>query len=214
MKSTDFPIVKEGLLIVGSLCLVTVVLAFFVPAYLTLLLILIDLFVLFFFRNPKRTIPSSEGCVIAPADGKIVQVGECTEERFSGEEFIKVSIFMSVFNVHVNRIPISGRITNVVYSKGKFYSANLSKASLLNENNALFLETEGHKKVLVIQIAGLIARRIVCWINKGDDVKKGQRFGLICFGSRVDVFLPRETRIEVTVGQRVRGGETILGHLS
>lgn len=152
--------------------------------------------------------------MVAPADGKVVYVGECIEDRFLRERVFKISIFMSVFDVHINRVPVSGRIMDVFYRKGRFFSANLGKTSLLNEQNALFLETEDNRRVLFIQIAGLIARRIVCWIKKGDDVTKGQRFGLVCFGSRVDVFLPLETKIDVKVGQRVRGGETILGYLS
>lgn len=213
MQPTKFPIVREGLWLVVPLCILTVILAFLLPVYLTIALILVDIFLLCFFRNPKRTIPDSEGSVVAPADGKVVHVGECVNDQLSGDKTLKISIFMSIFNVHVNRIPISGKIVDVSYRKGKFFSANLDKASPLNEQNALLLETEDNKRVLFIQIAGLIARRIVCWIGRGDDVTKGERFGLICFGSRVDIFLPVNTKLHVQVGQRVRGGETILGYL-
>ena len=214
MRLEEFPIVKEGLLLFSSLCLLTVILAFFVPRYITFLLIFIDLFILYFFRNPRRIIPDSQDCVVAPADGKVVDLGECSEDRFGMNDVIKISIFMSVFNAHVNRIPSSGRIIDVFYKKGKFFSANFDKASILNEQNAVLLEREDKRKILFVQIAGLIARRIICWVKKGDKVSRGERFGLICFGSRVDIFLPSETRINVKIGQRVRGGETILGYLS
>lgn len=214
MRFTEFPIVKEGLLLVISLSILTIVLGFLLPVYVTLLLILIDLFLAYFFRNPKRSIPDFEGSIVAPADGKVIHVGEYLEDRFLGERAIKISIFMSIFNVHINRIPTSGRIADVFYGKGKFFSANFDKASLLNEHNALLMETEDNKKILFVQIAGLIARRIICWIKKGDAVVRGQRFGLICFGSRVDIFLPLETKIDVKIGQRVKGGETILGYLT
>lgn len=214
MRFTEFPIVKEGLLLVIPLSILTIVLGFLLPVYITLLLILIDLFLVYFFRNPKRSIPDFEGSVVAPADGKVIHAGEYLEDRFLGGKTIKISIFMSIFNVHINRIPTSGRITDIFYKKGKFFSANFDKASLLNEHNALLMETENGKKVLFVQVAGLVARRIICWIKKGDAVVRGQRFGLICFGSRVDIFLPLETKIDVKIGQRVKGGETILGYLT
>ena len=212
MQFTEFPIVKEGVLLVIPISILTIVLGFLLPFYITLLLILVILFVLYFFRNPERRIPELEGCVVAPADGKVIYIGECLEDRFLGEKIIKISIFMSVFNVHVNRIPTSGKITDISYREGKFFSANFDKASILNEQNALLLETDDNKKIVFIQIAGLIARRIICWIKKGDAVVRGQRFGLICFGSRVDIFLPLETKINVEIGQKVKGGETIVGY--
>jgi phosphatidylserine decarboxylase len=119
---------------------------------------------------------------------------------------------MSVFNVHINRIPISGRIADTAYRPGKFVSANLDKASTANEQNALLLETAGGERILLVQIAGLIARRIICWISEGMSVSRGERFGLICFGSRVEVFLPPGVSVLVKSGQRVKAGETPLGH--
>lgn len=214
MRSAEFPIVKEGLLLFVSLCVLTVILAFFVPIYITLLLISLNIFILYFFRNPRRIIPDHEDCIVAPADGKVIDIRECSEDLFPGENVFKISIFMSVFNVHVNRIPTSGRIIDVIYREGKFISANFDKASQFNERNALLLERDDKRKILFIQIAGLIARRIVCWVKKGDHVLRGERFGLICFGSRLDVFLPLETKISIRVGQRVTAGETILGYLS
>jgi phosphatidylserine decarboxylase len=184
-----------------------------VPVYFTFFFALINLFLIFFFRNPKRVIPDHERAVVAPADGRVIHAGRWTEDQFLKRSVFKISIFMSVFNVHVNRIPVSGTIIDIIYKKGRFFSANFNKASQLNERNILLLETKDQKEILFIQIAGFIARRIVCWIKKGDSVLKGQRFGLICFGSRVDIFLPLETRIKVKVGQRVKGGETIMGYL-
>ncbi len=213
MRYIEFPIVKEGFLFIIPFLLLTVILAFFVPVYFTFFFALINLFLIFFFRNPKRVIPDHERAVVAPADGRVIHAGRWTEDQFLKRSVFKISIFMSVFNVHVNRIPVSGTIIDIIYKKGRFFSANFNKASQLNERNILLLETKDQKEILFIQIAGFIARRIVCWIKKGDSVLKGQRFGLICFGSRVDIFLPLETRIKVKVGQRVKGGETIMGYL-
>ncbi|MDY6854045.1 MAG: phosphatidylserine decarboxylase family protein [Thermodesulfobacteriota bacterium] len=213
MRYKEFPIVKEGFLFIVPFFLLTVIFAFFVPFYLTFFFALINLFLIFFFRNPKRTIPDHESAVVAPADGRIIYAQKWTEDQFLKRSVFKISIFMSVFNVHVNRIPVSGTIADTHYKKGRFFSANFDKASQLNERNVLLLETKDHKELLFIQIAGFVARRIVCWIKKGDSVIRGQRFGLICFGSRVDLFLPLETKIEVRVGQKVKGGETIMGYL-
>ena len=131
-----------------------------------------------------------------------------------GQPSIKVSIFMNIFNVHVNRIPFGGTIKKISYHPGKFLSANLDKASEQNENNRVTLETVDSREILVIQIAGLIARRIACWIEKGDSVKTGQRFGLIRFGSRLEVFLPEDSRIVARVRQKVKAGETVIGYLA
>ena len=213
LRYKEFPIVKEGFLFIIPFFLLTFILAFFVPFYITLFFALINVFLIFFFRNPKRTIPDHESAVVAPADGRIIYAGRWAEDQFLKSNVFKISIFMSVFNVHVNRIPANGTIREIIYKKGSFFSANFDKASQLNERNVLLLETKEHEKLLFAQIAGFVARRIVCWIKKGDSVIKGQRFGLICFGSRVDIFLPLETRIEVKVGQKVKGGETIMGYL-
>ena len=127
---------------------------------------------------------------------------------------MKISIFMSIFNVHVNRIPHEGRVKKIHYFPGKFFSANLDKASTHNEHNAIFIETEGNKNICTVQIAGLIARRIICKLQKDDIVIRGQRFGLICFGSRLDVYLPPEINLKVTVGDKVKAGTSVLGDLA
>jgi phosphatidylserine decarboxylase len=174
---------------------------------------LLTIFSLWFFRNPERHAPVEPNLVVSPADGKVVFVGEVDEGRILHGRAVKVSIFMSVFNVHVNRAPETGRITEVHYNKGKFVSANLDKASLDNEQNALVMQTVSGKRVMFVQIAGLIARRIVCWVKPGDDIRRGERFGLIMFGSRLDIYLPVGSKIKVKLGDKPKAGETVIGEL-
>jgi phosphatidylserine decarboxylase len=177
-------------------------------------LLAIGLFCLYFFRNPYRRIPQEPRAVIAPADGKVIQVDPaCHDNRFMGTLMQKVSIFMNLFDVHVNRFPVSGTVRRIAYHPGRFFSANRDKASRENEHNALFLETPCGENILMIQIAGIVARRIVCWAEEGDRVEAGQRAGLIRFGSRVDLFLSPQCRIVVRQGERVRAGETVVGYL-
>jgi len=172
----------------------------------------ITLFTAFFFRDPERHFPEFPGAVITPADGKILGITSLTESESPLQgPCAKVSIFMSIFDVHVNRIPLPGTIKQVEYKSGNFFSANLDKSSHLNERNLLWLEAEGVGDILVVQIAGLIARRICCWVSEGDRVYKGQRFGLIRFGSRVDLFLPEGFSPAVAPGDKVKAGKTILG---
>jgi phosphatidylserine decarboxylase len=170
-------------------------------------------FVAFFFRNPERTIPGESGLLVSPADGRILKVEDVVLDGLLSGRFRKVSIFMNVFNVHVNRAPYSGRVEKIEYHGGKFLSANLDKASADNEKNTVLIRTKEGKAFLTIQIAGLIARRIVCWIGEGMDIERGQRFGLICFGSRLEVVLPLESKVLVQTGQKVRAGETPIGYL-
>lgn len=171
-------------------------------------------FIGFFFRDPQRRIPQEEGAVVSPADGKIVEVGVVEESDFTAEEMLKISIFMTVFDVHVNRIPTEGTVTDISYRPGKFLAANLNKASRYNERNAISLEMTGGRKLVVVQVAGLIARRIICKIQKGDRLRRGERFGMICFGSRLDVYLPPDTRLAVAVGEKVLAGTSLLGYLT
>ncbi|MBW2566044.1 MAG: phosphatidylserine decarboxylase family protein [Deltaproteobacteria bacterium] len=160
------------------------------------------------------TAPEEEGAVVSPADGKVLLVDVVQENEFAAEKMLKVSIFMSVFNVHVNRMPENGRVTDIVYYPGKFFSANLDKASVDNERNAVTMEISGGRKLIVVQVAGLIARRIICKIRKGDLLRRGERFGIICFGSRLDLYLPADTVPAVSPGDKVLAGNSILGHLS
>ena len=171
-------------------------------------------FIIFFFRDPERNLVNREKAVLTPADGKIIAIERLTngDNRFP-DTAVKLSIFMSVFNAHINRIPVGGRISQLTYHPGKFFSANLDKASLHNENNMVLLETDNREKIVLVQVAGLIARRIVCWVKAGDYVKTGQRFGLIRFGSRLEVYLPPDSTITVRKGEKVKAGQTIIGYL-
>jgi len=180
-----------------------------------LFFLLVTVLVACFFRNPERRTPLENENVLSPADGKVIKTENMcfTNDPISGK-FKKVSIFMNIFNVHVNRIPCSGTVKMIRYNKGGFSPANLDKASFLNEQNAVLIETDKGKQILTVQIAGLIARRIVCWISEGMRVERGERFGLIRFGSRLDVYLPTEAKILVKVGDKVKAGETPIGDLS
>jgi phosphatidylserine decarboxylase len=169
------------------------------------------LFVLQFFRDPPRLVPLAENAVLAPADGRIVVV-EKTTDPYADRQALKISIFMNVFNVHSNRIAVNGRIKKIQYFEGKFVNADLDKASTENERNAIVLEANGHD-ITLVQVAGLIARRILCYVRVGDQVKKGERYGFIRFGSRVDVYLPLTAEPLVTVGDRVSATSTILATL-
>ena len=174
----------------------------------------ITLFVLYFFRDPKRKTDVQEKAVLTPADGRVLGAWTLgSVDNPLGTKAVKVSVFMSLFNVHVNRIPANGRITKILYRPGAFFAANLDKASEKNEQNAVTLDTREGKQIVFVQIAGLIARRIACWVREGDEVQAGQRFGLIRFGSRVDVYLPEGSRVAVLPGHIVKAGETILGYL-
>jgi len=207
------PVVREGLVFIFPLLSISVFLWILGISAWAWFFSLLTVFVISFFRDPERSIPAGDKAILSPADGKIIRLESCTEERFLKGPAIKVSIFMSVFNVHVNRIPLSGRIAEVAYRPGKFVSANLDTASAANEQNAPLLEAAGGTKLLFVQIAGLIARRIVCWVRKGDPVERGRRFGMIRFGSRMDVYLPPNVQIQARLGQKVYGGQTILGYL-
>lgn len=165
-------------------------------------------FVTYFFRDPERPVPVGTGLFLAPADGKVVGIDPQTTER--GETpLTRVSIFLSVFDVHVNRAPLAGTVAEVRYQPGKFLPAFRPQASAVNEQNILILQA-GRTQVIVKQIAGILARRIVCRAKPGDTLRAGERFGLIRFGSRVDVFIPHDFGVQVRPGQRVRGGETVL----
>jgi phosphatidylserine decarboxylase len=174
---------------------------------------LVTLFVISFFRDPERTSPLDEKTILSPADGRVLLIEEKEMTPFSTGQAIKISVFMSVFNCHVNRTPGSGRIEEVVYRTGKFFSANQDRASSQNEQNALLLRTPDGLEISFVQIAGLVARRIVCWVKPGSILKRGERFGLIRFGSRVDVYVPASTRIRIQRGDKVKAGLTIIGEL-
>lgn len=213
MNHSSF-IVEEGFPFIIPLGVATLIAFFTGFAWVTVLLFLITLFVAWFFRNPERTMPDNPVQIVSPADGRVIRIEETTSEEQPGRSFLKISIFMNVFNVHVNRIPYSGEIYAIRYKPGKFLSANLDKASALNERNTVMIRTDDGREIMTVQIAGLIARRIVCWLKEGTKVKKGERFGLIRFGSRVEVFLPPGSTLLVKTGDRVRAGETPIGELT
>ena len=210
-------IAKEGFYIIGVFGVVAAV--FVLISFLTgstivkifsVVLCVLFILVVFFFRDPERTIPQEENAVIAPADGKIILIGEVNDDEYLNNRAKIVSIFMSVFNVHINRIPITGTIEYLKYNKGKFLPAFTEESSLRNENYAVGI-SNGNRKVMFRQIAGLIARRIVNNLKLNQSVKAGQRFGMIKFGSRLDIIMPLSTQISVSLNQKVKGGETIIG---
>lgn len=164
-----------------------------------------------FFRDPERRTPGGEGLIISPADGRVVEVKEVAKGRLWDGVGTRVSIFLSVLDVHVNRAPVPGRVEQIQYQKGNFYAAYLERASEQNEQNALRITDAKGRSLTLVQIAGVLARRIVCYVRQGDALSQGQRLGLIMFGSRVDLFLPRGLKVEVVKGQRVKGGETVIG---
>ena len=172
----------------------------------------ITLFILQFFRDPKRSTPSKKNMVVSAADGKVIVIEKCKDD-YLNRRAIKVSVFMNVFNVHSNKSPIKSIIMNKWYFPGKFLNAALSKASLENERCALHLKTKEGFDITCVQIAGLIARRILCYANKGDALEVGERYGFIRFGSRVDLYLPINSKIKVTLGDTVFNGETIIAEL-
>ena len=212
MKESRWPIAKEGFPFLIPAILLTLLFTGLGWKVLTVPALLLSLFIAFFFRNPKRKIPSLRNIILSPADGKIIHIGECEEDRFLKQKALKVSIFMSPFNVHINRAPASGKVLETRYHPGRFLVASRDKASLLNEQNAFVMETEERSKILLVQIAGFVARRIVCYVKTGDLLKRGESFGMIRFGSRVDLYLPTDVRPIVRVGQRVKGGESIIGY--
>ena len=214
MKKKTIPVALEGIPFIGFAAFLTLIAAILQYQYVVGAGLFLTGFCLYFFRDPERVTPIASDIFVSPADGKVIIVEKIYDDRFIHDHVFKVSIFMNVFNVHVNRIPFAGTVSHIVYSPGKFYSADSDKGALENEACTLTVETENGYKYGVTQVAGLIARRIVCWAEKDDVFQIGERFGLIRFGSRVDLYLPLKTRIEVAVGQKVKAGETVLGCLS
>jgi len=208
-------IVRDGWKFILPL-LVLAVVFFFLWRIGGLLLLVLASLILFFFRDPERKIPEGEDLILSPADGKVIDISEVGEESFLPCGRKVVRIFMSIFNVHVQRSPVKGKVEWVKYNPGKFIAAYTEKASERNESNLIGIRTDNGlnlsgQTVLVKQIAGSVARRICCWCKEGDKLNVGQRIGMIRFGSRVDVYLPQEIEIRVNKGDRVVGGETLLG---
>ncbi len=213
MKEPQIPVAREGYPFIAFIAFATLVAALLEYEFFATLLLFLTGFVFYFFRDPERIIPDSEDSVVSPADGKVILVEKIFDDRFVNEHVYKVSIFMSIFDVHVNRLPFAGVVEKIQYASGSFYAANTDQGGLANEHCALILSTSKDFRYAVVQVAGLVARRIVCWAEKGDTLERGSRFGLIRFGSRVDIYLPQQAQIEVRSGQRVRAGETIIGYI-
>ena len=203
---------REGWPFIATAALFNLLL-FLVAPLLGWLFLVVTVWVVAFFRDPDRVTPAAPGLVICPADGRvlpIVNVSPPPELHLPEGGYTRLSIFMNVFNVHVNRIPCNGTVTTLAYRPGKFFNASFDKASAENERMGIRLRTEGGQDIGVVQIAGLVARRIVCNVREGQSVCRGDRFGIIRFGSRVDVYLPDGVQVLASAGQIVKAGETVL----
>ena len=213
MNNYPHPIIaREGWPFLAGAIVIALLLSSLVGGFIALLAWIVALFVLQFFRDPAREIPQDAGAVLSPADGRIVAV-ERVNDPYVQREAIKVSVFMNVFNVHSNRSPVDGTVQQVWYFPGKFVNADLDKASLENERNAVWLKTANGTDITSVQVAGLIARRILCYVKAGDALNRGQRYGFIRFGSRVDVYLPLDAAVKVSIGDKVSATTTILAML-
>lgn len=218
LTPNTFPYISQaGFPFIGLAALLLVALSMFGASGFWIGLILLG-WVVYFFRDPCRVTPTRAGLIVAPADGKVCMITEVVPEEVMGlgsEPHTRVSIFLNVFDVHVNRSPVDGKVEQIKYRAGKFFNASLDKASVDNERNALAITMQGDhpyagQRIGVVQIAGLIARRILCFVEPDEKVAAGQRFGLIRFGSRTDIYLPKGIEPMVVIGQRMVGGETII----
>ncbi len=214
MIKPKVPVAKEGYPFIFYAAFLSLICAILDYPILAIALLGITTFVLMFFRDPERIIPTGEDTVLSPADGRVIVSERVKDVRFSEHDLLKISIFMNVFNVHVNRNPVSGIVRQVDYVPGVFLAADNQKAGLKNEYCAITVTSRNDKEITFVQIAGLIARRIVCWLEPGDSITRGQRFGLIRFGSRVDVYLPGDSQLMVSPGEKVKGGETVLARFT
>ncbi len=203
MNKHDEMIAKEGWIFFFPLLILAILAGYFAWTVAAIVLGILALYVAWFFRNPQRAIPSEAGAIVSPADGKVVAVRQLEDGSQA------MSIFLNIFNVHVNRSPIEGVVQTAEYTPGKFLPADRPEASTVNERNKLII-VDGTFRLEVTQVAGLIARRIVCWSKPGDQLERGQRFGLIRFGSRVDLRFPKDCEIVVEVGQKLAGGSDII----
>jgi phosphatidylserine decarboxylase len=208
----DIKFAQEGYPFIGLFAVVTAVSLLLGPLWIALFPFVLTLFMAYFFRDPEREIPDGEGLIVAPADVKILVLQTVRESQYINNEVLQISIFMSPLNVHVNRAPCDGIVEKVIHTPGKFLSAFKPEASVQNENIAMTMSTK-YGTILVRQIAGFIARRAVCRVAPGEALRRGDRYGVIKFSSRVDIFLPPTTIPKVRLGERVTAGETILGYI-
>jgi len=200
----------EGYPFIAGFATIAVITLLIGNIWIALLPFVLTAFMLYFFRDPERTIPEVENIFVSPADGRVILIKNVREEQYLRNEVIQISIFMSPLNVHVNRAPCDGSVESVVHTSGRFLSAFKHEASIQNENIAMVMNTS-YGKILVRQVAGFLARRAVCRVKVGDSLKRGTRYGIIKFSSRLDVYLPKDTEIKVKLGDKVKAGETILG---
>ena len=215
LKSVLFPIHPEGYKFIAIFAIVTALL-FTVSDILGWIGVILTFWCAWFFRDPARVTPQRTGLVISPADGVVNMITEAVppaELGLGDEALPRISVFMNVFNCHVNRLPVAGTVKKSLYRTGQFLSADLDKASDANERQSLLVETDDGKEIVVVQIAGLVARRILCFVHEGQEMDAGERFGLIRFGSRCDVYLPKGSVAQVAVGQSAIAGETVLADL-
>jgi len=213
-KQAHVPVAREGIPYILAAMFSTLITAVLGWAVVTLLLLAATLLIGHFFRDPERVSSAGENDIVSPADGCVISAKSVRSTRFTNKPAVKISIFMSVLDVHVNRIPISGTIEGMLYRKGRFMAANLVQASEENEQNWLWIKSDSGADIVVAQVAGLIARRIVCWPEVGDRVVQAERFGMIRFGSRVDIYVPEDSEILISEGKHVYAGETVLCRLN
>jgi phosphatidylserine decarboxylase len=206
-------IASDGYPFIITFALITILLYVFGKPWMAVLPLVVTLFMVLFFRDPDRKSPEDKGVFVSPADGKVILIKDVYEKDYLKAESKEISIFMSIFNVHVNRAPCDGNVSLVKHSPGKFLVARKDAASIENENTVMVLQGKDGK-ILVRQVAGLIARRIVCKVKIGDMLRRGERYGMIKFGSRLDIYLPIDTEIKVVLGEKVKAGETVLGILT
>lgn len=216
LKVVFVPIHKEGFKFILIFAFVTILLALMSNALGTIGLVL-TLWCVFFFRDPERFTPQGESLIISPADGVVNLIEQNAtppeELGLANNDWTKISVFLNVFNVHVNRAPIAGTITKIHYKAGQFHSANLEEASAENERNSAVVKTKNGQQIVFVQVAGLVARRIVSDLKEQQQVVAGQKYGIIRFGSRADIYLPKSSKVNVLVGQTMIGGETVIGEL-
>ena len=217
LKSVLVPINKEGYRFIAIFAAVTLLLFLFLGSFLGWVGVVLTLWCVYFFRDPDRFVPTREGLLVSPADGVVQMIERAVppqELELGNDPMLRISVFLNVFNVHVNRVPLSGTVVKQVYRPGKFLNAALDKASEENERHAVHLKTADGRDLVFVQIAGLVARRIVCDLVDGQEVRTGERFGLIRFGSRTDIYLPDGVEPQIGVGQSMIGGETVIADLA
>jgi len=212
-NQTAFPVAKPGYPLIFAGAFITAILALLGMAIPALIGLAATIGICWFFRDPDRVVPVAPGAVVSPADGKVILARVEEDNPYIPGPALKISVFMNVFNVHVNRTPHAGEVTGIEYFPGKFLAANKDEATEANERNVVVIRMETGRMMAVVQVAGLVARRIICGLQTGQTVLRGQRFGMICFGSRLDLYLPPDTELNVSRGQKTQAGTTILGYL-